>query len=98
MAVARVHRSPKVLTASYPMMSAAGALGNAFVVERGGGLGVEVVGPAAGIIVVTVSFGIPVGAVCGARDGGIGIEARVGEISTGSRGEGSARSRGGCAR
>lgn len=97
-AVARVLHSPKALAAGYPVMNAAGALGNAFVVEGGGGLGgAEVARSAAGIIVVTVSFGIAVGAACRARDGVIGVEARVGEILTGSRGGGSACNGGGCA-
>lgn len=84
----------------YYMVGATGALGNAFFVEGSGGLGgvrrVGIMVPVAGVIVVTVSFGLAVGAVCRARDDGGKVEARVGGVSAGSGGgEGGARRGGG---
>lgn len=76
------------------MIGAAGALSDAFFVEGDGGLGgvcgEGVVVSAAGVIVVTVSFGLAVGAACRARDDGGGVEASVGGVSTGSGGGGHA--------
>lgn len=78
------------------MVGATGALGNAFFVEGSGGLGgvrrVGIMVPVAGVIVVTVSFGLAVGAVCRARDDGGKVEARMG-----GGGEGGARRGGGYA-
>lgn len=74
----------------YYVVGATGALGNAFFVEGSGRLGgvrrVGIMVSVAGVIVVTVSFRLAVGAVCRARDDGGKVEARVGGVSIGSGG------------